>query len=435
MTSVLVVDDDAPLGRALARELRQNGYDSVPVSGYDEALQRLAEQSYDVLLTDLRMGDKDGLDLILAIAASFPATRPILMSAYATARDSERAKELGAVRVLCKPFETSEMLQAVERAVESARGFLGSVHGLSLIDMLQMFHYAQRSVSVQVLGGLPAAIHLKSGHIVHATYGAMSGEEALSEILTMPAGSLQTSPFASVGHTISREFQPLILDLLRKLDEQGRGALPLPVDLDGRPEPGISGSSSDGSNGSSGASLELGLDAFPPTPVALSGSTASSAEPAAAAKAQDGDADARVEIELRHESSLLSDACRRTGAELGGDVVCVVVDLDRARLPGHYAPRGDGVRRSEALARATLTLFRDAALPGIGELLGEGPVDGQLGQALRRVELTLLGGVFLARATRQGRRVLALLLGRDSDLRAARGQLDALFPLVEALAP
>ncbi len=432
MTSVLVVDDDAPLGRALARELRQNGYDSVPVSGYEEALERLAEQSYDVLLTDLRMGDKDGLDLILAIAASFPGTRPILMSAYATARDSERAKELGAVRVLCKPFETSEMLQAVERAVESARGFLGSVHGLSLIDMLQMFHYAQRSVSVQVLGGLPAAIHLKNGQIVHATYGAMSAEEALSEILTVPAGSLQTSPLATIEHTISRDFQPLMLDLLRKLDEQGRGALPLPVDFDGRSE-SASSSVFDGPLGSSEAPVELGLDTFPPPPVAAVGSTTRAESPPLVTN---GCATASgVEIELRRDPSLLSDACRRTAAELGGDVVCVVVDLDRAGLLGYYAPRGNGVQRSEALARSTLALFRDAALQGVGELLGEGPVDGQLGRTLRRVELTLLGGVFLARATRQGRRVMALLIGRDADLRSARAQLDAVFPLVEALAP
>jgi hypothetical protein len=51
------------------------------------------------------------------------------------------------------------------------------------------------------------------------------------------------------------------------------------------------------------------------------------------------------------------------------------------------------------------------------------------------VELTLLGGLFLARATRQGRRVMALLLGRDADMRVARTRLDAVFPLVEALAP
>jgi two-component system cell cycle response regulator CpdR len=403
MTSVLVVDDDAPLGRALARELRANGYDSLPVSGYEEAIERLSEQSYDVLLTDLRMGDKDGLDLILTIAASFPATRPILMSAYATAKDSERAKDLGAVRVLCKPFETTEMLQAVERAVESAQGFLGSVHGLSLIDMLQMFHYAQRSVSVQVLGGTPAAIHLENGQIVHATFGALSAEAALSQILTLPVGSLQTSPLESVPRSLSREFQPLMLDLLRRLDEQNRG--------------NFAPSAADAASGASTAPVELVLDTLTPPPVARV------------------NAPGALELDLRPEPGLLTDACRRTAAELTGNVVCAVVDLERSRLLGYYAVGGDAHRRGEALANATLSLFRDAPLQGVGRLLGVEAGAGELGQAVRRVELTLLGGLFLARATRQGRRVMALLVGRDADVHAARSQLDAVFPLVEALSP
>lgn len=403
MTSVLVVDDDAPLGRALARELRANGYDSLPVSGYEEAIERLSVQSYDVLLTDLRMGEKDGLDLILAIAASFPATRPILMSAYATARDSERAKDLGAVRVLCKPFGTTEMLQAVERAVESAQGFLGSVHGLSLIDMLQMFHYAQRSVSVHVLGGTPAAIHLENGRIVHATHGALGAEAALSQILTLPAGSLQTSPLENVPRSISREFQPLMLDLLRRLDEQNRGSF----------TPGAA----DAPSGSWTAPAPFEFDTSVPPPVARV------------------NAPGVAELDLRREPGLLTDACRRTAAELTGDVVCAVVDLERARLLGYYAAGGDAHGRSEALASATLALFRDAPLQGVGRLLDAEAPAGDLGQAVRRVELTLLGGLFLARATRQGRRVMALLVGRDADVRAARAQLDAVFPLVEALSP
>jgi CheY-like chemotaxis protein len=402
MTSVLVVDDDAPLGRALARELRANGYDSLPVSGYDEAMQRLAEQRYDVLLTDLRMGDKDGLDLILAIAASFPATRPILMSAYATARDSERAKDLGAVRVLCKPFETSEMLLAVERAVESARGFVGSVHGLSLIDMLQMFHYAQRSLSMQVLGGAPAAVHLRNGQIIHATYGTLQGEDALSQILTLPAGSLQTSPLGNVPETVARQFQPLVLDLLRRIDEQRR-------------PPSHAGGSPDVAR-STWPPADPSAEIFTPPP------------PTVVSRASTG------ELERPPEPGLLSDACRRTAAALDGDVVCAVVDLERARLLGHYATRGDPWARSEALAKAVLELFRDAPLQGIGRLLGEAEA-GAGQQPLRRVELTLLGGLFLARTTRQGRRVMALLLGRDADVRSARSQLDAVFPLVEALAP
>jgi hypothetical protein len=131
---------------------------------------------------------------------------------------------------------------------------------------------------------------------------------------------------------------------------------------------------------------------------------------------------------------LLSDACRRTAAELRGDVVCVVVDLERPRLIGFYASRGDAAQRGEALARLTVALFRDAPVQGLGELLGQGPNGTPLG-GLQRLELTLQGGQFLARATRQGRRVLVLLLGQDTDARAARAQLDAVFPLVEALAP
>jgi CheY-like chemotaxis protein len=401
MTSVLVVDDDAPLGRALARELRANGYDSIPVSGYDEALQRLSEKRFDVLLTDLRMGDKDGLDLILAITESFPSIRPILMSAYATARDSERAKKLGAVRVLCKPFETNEMLQAVERAVECAQGFLGSVHGLSLIDMLQMLHYAQRSVSVQVLGGLPASIHMHSGQIVHASYGSCAGEAALAQILTMPAGSLQTTPLESVEQTITREFQPLMLDLVRRMDE------------DRRPD----ARSREGESARADGDAELDGEVTADGGVAL------------------GDNGSLFDQRLEPGPGLLSDACRRTAAELSGDVVCAVVDLDRGRLLGCYAARGDVKRRSEALARATLALFRDVSLQGIERLLGEGPEGGDDQPPLCRVELTLRGGQFLARATRQGRKVMALLLGRDADARAARTQLDAVFPLVEALVP
>jgi CheY-like chemotaxis protein len=426
MTSVLVVDDDVPLGRALVRELRANGYESTDASGYEEALQRMSERSYDVLLTDLRMGDKDGLDLILAIAESFPATRPILMSAYATARDSERAKELGAVRVLCKPFETSEMLQAVERAVECASGFTGSLHGLSLIDMLQMFHYAQRSVSIQVQGGPLASIHLSVGQIVHASYGMEEGEIALSQILMLPAGTLQTSPLENVRHTVARDFQPLMLDLLRRLDEKKRGG------------PAASGAEA--------AELEgqERVSAIPLPPL----------EHEVMASSFGASAAARIELSAEHEPGLLSDACRRTAAELRGDVVCTVIDLERQRLLGSYAARGDVRARGEALARATLALFRDAAVLGVERLLPEEPsgsasdpagsdasgsggggAPGGGGQGVRRLELILQGGQFLARATRHGRTVMALLLGRDADMRAARSQLDAVFPLVEALAP
>jgi CheY-like chemotaxis protein len=400
MTSVLVVDDDASLRNALTRELRANGYDSLQASGYDEALQRLREQTYDVLLTDLRMGEKDGLDLISMLQESFPSTRPILMSAYATARDSERALGLGAVRVLCKPFDSAEMLQAVEKAAECNSGFFGTVHGLSLVDMLQMFHYAQRSVTVRVIGGTAAAVHMQRGQIVHATYGSSQAEEALIQILTMPAGSLETSSLEPVAHSMSGEFQPLMLELLRKLDERGRG---------------VTGSEAS-------PNIVWPFDAFG------DGAPLENETPPGPPGADEGP--------VRTEAGLSSDACQRAIAQLSGDVVCAVVDLEAGSLLGYDASRGNDRSRSEALVAATLALFRTGAAHELGALLAS--LGGDLTrpeQPIVRLELTLQEGHFIARATRRGRCVVVMLAGRGADAVAARAQLDGVFPLVEALVP
>jgi DNA-binding NtrC family response regulator len=54
-------------------------------------MERLRRQEFDVLLTDLRLTDRDGMELITDLPDAAPSTRPILMSAFATAKDSQRA--------------------------------------------------------------------------------------------------------------------------------------------------------------------------------------------------------------------------------------------------------------------------------------------------------------------------------------------------------
>jgi predicted regulator of Ras-like GTPase activity (Roadblock/LC7/MglB family) len=142
------------------------------------------------------------------------------MSGYASARDYQRAIECGAVRVLCKPFTSSELLQAIRQAVDCETGFRGSIHGLSLIDLLQMFHYARRSLAIVVDGLTPGQVFLEDGELIHAVYRELHGEAALRMILAMPAGSLRTMvlPHAT-PRSITRDFQTLLLDTLRTFDE------------------------------------------------------------------------------------------------------------------------------------------------------------------------------------------------------------------------
>ncbi len=220
MTSVLIVDDDDAFRTTIGRDVAEHGYDVQVARNADEATLALSSEPIDILLTDLRMPGADGIDLLDRVRTLAPRTRTILMSGYASARDYQRAIECGAVRVLCKPFTSSELMQAIRQAVDCETGFRGSIHGLSLVDLLQMFHYARRSLAIVVDGWEPGHVYLKEGRIIHAAYRALVGEDAVRAILAMPAGSLRTMVLPeSTPHTITRDFAALLLDALRQLDE------------------------------------------------------------------------------------------------------------------------------------------------------------------------------------------------------------------------
>ncbi|HEX4420202.1 MAG TPA: response regulator [Kofleriaceae bacterium] len=220
MTSVLIVDDDPAFRTTIGRDLGDQGFTVALAQNADEATELLAGRAIDVLLTDLRMPGEDGIDLLAKVRTVAPRTRAILMSGYASARDYQRAIECGAVRVLSKPFTPSELLQAIRQAVECETGFRGSIHGLSLVDLLQMFHYARRSLAIVVDGLAPGHVFLEDGLVIHAVYRELQGEPALRAILAMPAGSLRTMVLPqATPHSITRDFQTLLLDSLRTVDE------------------------------------------------------------------------------------------------------------------------------------------------------------------------------------------------------------------------
>lgn len=225
MTSVLVVDDDDAFRNTIGRDLANQGFDVALAAGVADALAVLAGRPIDVLLTDLRMPDADGIDLLAQVREVSGRTRAILMSGFATARDYQRAIECGAIRVLCKPFTSGELMQAIRQAVECETGFRGNIHGLSLIDLLQMFHFARRSIAIVVDSWAPGHIYLDEGRIVHAVYRELTGEPALRAILAMPAGSLRTMVLPDgTPRSITRDFSALLLDSLRTIDEAAQAS-------------------------------------------------------------------------------------------------------------------------------------------------------------------------------------------------------------------
>lgn len=219
--TILVVDDDELVLRGICRQLALSAMRPVAVKTLNEALPILLSTPVDVLLTDLRLEQGEGTELLWLVQNNALGTRCILMSGSAGQEEERLAFELGAVAVLEKPFKEDELLAALKRALDPPDGFSGDLACVTLIDVLQMYHLSQRSVVVELAGPAQRKIFLEHGHVVHAIDGAASGEEAFRKILETTHGRLRATPLSKPPRrTIDRRFDALLLDGLRVLDEE-----------------------------------------------------------------------------------------------------------------------------------------------------------------------------------------------------------------------
>ena len=115
MARVLVVDDEPKLGRVVAQMLELDGHAVTRAGGGREAMARLGEERFEVVVTDLRMPEVDGLAVLRAARALSPPAEVVLMTAYGTAESAVEAMKSGAADYVTKPFSMDELRLRVAR--------------------------------------------------------------------------------------------------------------------------------------------------------------------------------------------------------------------------------------------------------------------------------------------------------------------------------
>jgi DNA-binding NtrC family response regulator len=121
---VLVVDDEAIARENLAHALTRAGYEALAVSDSRAALAELSRSPYDLLLTDLKLGeasDEDGIGLMERARKLHPALEVVVMTGYATVPGAVSAMNRGAFSYLAKPLNLDEVRALAAKAVESSR--------------------------------------------------------------------------------------------------------------------------------------------------------------------------------------------------------------------------------------------------------------------------------------------------------------------------
>ncbi|HEY1960042.1 MAG TPA: sigma-54 dependent transcriptional regulator [Polyangiaceae bacterium] len=121
MPKILIVDDQRNMRTTLAMMLRGVGYEVEEAADGDQGATSGATGAFDLVLTDLRMGQKDGIDVLRAIKERQPMTEVIVMTAYGTIESAVEAMRLGAFDYIQKPFTEQELLVKVQKALENRR--------------------------------------------------------------------------------------------------------------------------------------------------------------------------------------------------------------------------------------------------------------------------------------------------------------------------
>ncbi len=118
MARILIVEDDRNTLSGLLEILQEEGYEVKGVDSGKKALRTLEREQFDILLTDLRMPDLDGVQLYEQSRATHPEMKTIVMTAYSSVKEAVDATKRGVYEYLTKPLNLDELFVIIKKAVE-----------------------------------------------------------------------------------------------------------------------------------------------------------------------------------------------------------------------------------------------------------------------------------------------------------------------------
>jgi len=114
---LLIVDDEETLTFSLYQSfiISRNDYEIITAGSGEEALQRIREGQFDLVITDIFMPGISGLELLAQVKRQYPQIKFVIMTAYGTSDKQDEALQLGAEYYIEKPFEIKEIRELVMR--------------------------------------------------------------------------------------------------------------------------------------------------------------------------------------------------------------------------------------------------------------------------------------------------------------------------------
>ena len=198
MSSILIVDDEKSLRDFLVIMLEEEGYQVVTSPSVEKALKLIRENSFDLVLTDIRMGRSNGIDVLDAARKILLDTPVVMMTAYASAETAVTAMKKGAYDYISKPFKIEDIQLIVKNALEKKKlteenRFLKT----ALNDRFQLANIIGKSGPIQKIFDLVDKVAQSSATVL-ITGESGTGKELIAKAIHFN-GSRKNYPFVSIN--------------------------------------------------------------------------------------------------------------------------------------------------------------------------------------------------------------------------------------------
>lgn len=119
--SILILDDEPIVGKRLKPSLEKKGYDVEIFTESSEAMKRIRERNFDIVITDLKMEGIDGMQFLTEVKKRSPNTEVIVITGFATMDTAKESFQKGVFDFLAKPFKLGEIAEVVKKVENKKR--------------------------------------------------------------------------------------------------------------------------------------------------------------------------------------------------------------------------------------------------------------------------------------------------------------------------
>jgi CheY-like chemotaxis protein len=224
MKKVLIVDDETRLLQSIEAGLKSylDEFHVITAQNGKEAVHFLERENINLVVTDLRMPEMDGFELLAHLTSAHPFMPTIVMTAFATPEIEDRLNASGTSKLLEKPIDIEKLAEAIREGLRQ-KSNEGALAGFSLANFLQLLEMEKRTCLLNVQdGNMHGHIYVNQGNVHAAVADGMKGEDAIYHLLSSEHVNItfQKLPKRRIQQMIKIPLMSLLIEAMRRKDEK-----------------------------------------------------------------------------------------------------------------------------------------------------------------------------------------------------------------------